>query len=258
MRGRVRDSHGKARVVAIVAAVTTLAFLSDGTAAAQGITQEQADAILQELRQIRQLLERTSPQTAPRAARPGDGQPRVKLGPARAYALGAPEAPVTLVEFVDVQCSFCRQFHLTTFEQIKKNYIDTGKLRFVSRDLPLSFHRHALKGAHAARCAGEQNKFWEMRHVLLVNANNLKADAMSTFAGDLDLDVSRFEACLKAERYRAEIEKDIDDARAAGITGTPAFVLGKTSKDGLEGVKIMGAQPYGVFEARINELLMAK
>jgi protein-disulfide isomerase len=238
--------------------MTTLVLLSQGTAAAQGITQEQADAILQELRQIRQLLERAPQQNAAGPARPAVGEQRVKLGPARAHALGAPQAPVTLVEFVDVQCPFCRQFHLTTFEQLKKNYIDTGKLLFVSRDLPLTSHRHALKGAHAARCAGDQNKYWEMRHVLLVNANNLKDDAMSTFASDLALDVSRFEGCLKAERYRAEVQKDIDDARAAGITGTPAFVLGKTSKDGLEGVKIVGAQPYAVFEAKINELLMAK
>lgn len=237
--------------------LSTLA-MSPGTGAAQGITQEQADAILQELRQIRQLLERIQPQTGLRPAPPGAAEQRVRLGPIPGHALGAPEAPVTLVEFVDLQCPFCRVFHLATFEQLKRNYVDTGKVRFVSRDLPLDVHRHALKGAHAARCAGDQNKYWEMRHVVLVNANNLKDDVMSTFARDLGLDLPRFEACLNGQKYQAEIQKDIDDARAAGITGTPSFVLGRTAKDGLEGFKIVGAQPYAVFAARINELLTAK
>ena len=78
-----------------------------------------------------------------------------------------------MVEFTDLQCPFCRQFALTSFDEIKKNWIDTGKLRYISRDFPLDFHAQAMPAARAARCAGEQGKFWEMRLGLMRNANLL-------------------------------------------------------------------------------------
>jgi len=239
--------------VLIVAAVAVAAVAAAAPARAQqGITQQQADEILKELRAIRQLLERL-----PAAAAPGPPPPsaRVTLPPARVYAMGRDDAPLTMVEFTDLECPFCRQFHVTTFEQLKKNYIDTGKLRFVTRDFPLDFHPHARPAAHAARCAGEQNRFWEMRHVLTVNAAALSRDTMLTFARDLGLDMSQFEACFTAERHREAIDRDVADARDANVSGTPTFVLGTTAPPGFEGVRIIGAQPYAVFEQKIRELL---
>lgn len=224
---------------------------------APGISSEDAKAILKELRQIRQLLERMQSAPAPRAAAP---QPdaRVKVGLGSGFVLGKPDAPVTLVEFTDLECPFCRQFHLSTFEELKRNYVDTGKLRYVTRDFPLDMHRNAMKAAEAARCAGEQGRFWELRHTLIVNASALSRDAMQTFARDLKLDDARFRTCLDGDRHRAEIQRDIADGSAAGVSGTPTFVVGRTSADGVDGVRIVGAQPYAVFDAKIRELLSAK
>jgi len=239
--------------VLIVAAVAVAAVAAAAPARAQqGITQQQADEILKELRAIRQLLERL-PVAAPQGPPPPSA--RVTLPAATVYALGRADAPLTMVEFTDLECPFCRQFHVTTFEQLKKNYIDTGKLRFVTRDFPLDFHPNARPAAHAARCAGEQNRFWEMRHVLTVNAAALSRDKMLTFARDLGLDMSQFEACFTAERHREAIDRDVADARDANVSGTPTFVLGKTAPPGFEGVRIIGAQPYAVFEQKIRELL---
>lgn len=242
-------------VVIVAAAALAVVAAAGPVLAQQGITQQQADEILKELRAIRQLLERL-----PVAAPPGPPPPsaRITLPPARVYALGRDDAPLTMVEFTDLECPFCRQFHVATFEQLKKNYIDTGKLRFVTRDFPLDFHANARPAAHAARCAGEQNRFWEMRHVLTVNAAALSRDKMLTFARDLGLDMSQFEACFTAERHREAIDRDVVDAHGANVSGTPTFVLGKTMPQGFEGVRIVGAQPYAVFEQKIRELLGEK
>lgn len=224
-------------------------------ATAQSITQEQAGAILEELRQIRLLLERGQRQESGRVAAPVVPDQRVALPLVEAYAIGRKDAPLILVEFLDYECPFCRQFHIATFGQLKKNYIDTGQIRFVSRDFPLDIHKHARGAAHAARCAGEQGKYWEMRHVLIVNASKLDGDSLPRYAADLALDVPQFQECVRSDRYGKAIHRDIADAQTAGITGTPSFVLGKASVNGIEGIKVVGALPYAVLEAKIRELL---
>ena len=170
-------------------------------------------------------------------------------------ALGEETAPVTLVEFVDYQCPFCRKFETETFEQLKKDYIDSGKLRFVSRDLPLSMHPHAVEAAQAARCGGEQDKFWELRDVLISNGEKLSREAILDYAKALSLDMERFLQCFDSKKYLDEIQRDISEANGAGITGTPTFVLGKTTKDNIEGSRLDGAFPYNEFQARITDLL---
>src|ERR1700757_2921831 len=114
----------------------------------QGITREQADQILDELRQIKQLLEKQN------KGAQGPAEPaKAKLDMTGAQMLGSKDAPITMVEFTDYQCPFCQRFHTTVFNEIKKNYIDTGKVRFYSRDLPLdSMHPNAIRAAQAARC----------------------------------------------------------------------------------------------------------
>ena len=116
----------------------------------EGITRQQADQILDELRQIRQLLEKQQAQ----APRPQEEQPtRAKLHLAGFAMLGSKEAPLTIVEFTDYQCPFCQRFHTTAFPELKKNYIATGKVRFYSRDMPLDFHPNAMRAGESARCA---------------------------------------------------------------------------------------------------------
>jgi protein-disulfide isomerase len=236
-----------------------LVTLAPVAACAQGMTGELAEAILQELRAIRQLLQRgagTTPGPATPAAAPARFE-RVTIADEPAWALGRPDAPVTLVEFTDLECPFCRRFHVSTFEELRNQYIDTGKVRFVSRDLPLEIHKHALLAAHAARCAGEQGKFWELRHTMLVNGRSLGPETIRAQAGDLGLDVAALESCIDSRRHEPAIQKDMSAAQAAGLTGTPSFVLGKTTVNGIEGIKIVGAQPYATFEGKIRELLAA-
>jgi len=219
----------------------------------ESITRQQADTIIDELRQIRKLLERL-PSAPTAAAAPAPDQ-HVKVGVGTLPALGRSDAPLTVVEFTDYQCTFCQKLHLSAFSDMKRNYVDTGKVRFVSRDLPLPMHPYAMGAAHAARCAGEQGKFWEMRDKLIVNANSLGPDRFSALADELKLDRPRFQKCLADEKYKAQIEKDMADADAAGVNGTPTFVIGRLKGDEVEGVRVVGALPYSTFDARLKEML---
>jgi protein-disulfide isomerase len=225
----------------------------------EGMTKDQADEMLKDLKAIHQLLERQ--QTA--AAQPQAAQPqaaptsdKVKMSVAVGwYSLGRDDAPVTVVEFADYQCPFCRKFHSETFVELKKNYIDTGKVRFVSRDLPLDFHPNAPSAAVAARCAGEQDKFWEMRDMILVNAVDLSPASLLKYGRQINLDMTVFGACLNDKKYTVAIQKDVADAGTLGISGTPSFVVGKTAKDQINGVRIVGAVPYSVFDTAVKNQL---
>ena len=226
-------------------------------AADDPITREQAERLIQEIRQLRQVLEQIrAPQPAAAAPqRPTDEKVKVDLR--GVPAMGRADAPVTMVEFTDLECPYCRNFHVGTFEQIKRAFIDTGKVRFVSRDFPLDFHANARPAALAVRCAGEQGKFWEMRHGVTLNANALGRDTYFAQARSVGLEMTRFESCFTAEKYKAAIEQDVRVGLAAGVSGTPTFVIGATVADGVEGQRIVGAVPYDVFESRIKELLAA-
>lgn len=216
------------------------------------ITSAQANEIIAELRAIHQLLEKNAPAAA-KVAAPADEQVSMTLGDSP--VLGSADAPLTLVEFTDYQCPFCRSFHMTVFEDIKKNFVDTGKLRFISRDLPLPMHEHATQAASAARCAGDEREFWTMRHVLIVNSRRLQHADLLAYARSLRLDIAAFTHCLDQNKYDAAVQRDAADAAQIGITGTPSFVLGPTVRDGpFLGTMIVGAQPYTVFEEKIRAL----
>lgn len=169
--------------------------------------------------------------------------------------LGEANAPVTLIEFSDYQCPFCRRFFELTLPEIKKNYIDTGKAKLVFRDFPLPFHASAIPAAQAAECANEQNQFWAMHDKLFEKQGEqgggtiqFGADDLKTWAQELDgLNYADWETCFDSEKYTTEIEKDRADGVAAGVSGTPTvFVNGRM---------ITGAQPYQVFAAAIEAAL---
>ena len=228
----------------------------------EGLTRDQADAILNELKQIHQLLQnqqtaaaqaKAAPVPAP-VAPPSD---KVQMSVGRGwYSMGREDAPVTLVEFTDYQCPFCRRFETGSFAQLKKQYIDTGKVRFVSRDLPLEFHPNATPAAEAVHCAGEQKKFWEMHDAIMSDtATDLGADAILKYGQKVHLDMTAFKACLSDKKFEPEIKKDEADAALLGISGTPSFVIGKTATDRIDGVRIVGAVPYSVFDTAITTAL---
>jgi protein-disulfide isomerase len=171
--------------------------------------------------------------------------------------VGRADAPITIIEFSDLQCPHCAHNALDTFPEIKRNYIDTGKVRYVARDFPLDMHPFAMPAAVATRCAGEQGKFWEYRHALFERQNELANAPYDALAAQLGLDVPRFAACQKDGAQAAAVRKDVAVAGSNGIASTPTFVLGRVVNGKLEGEGFAGAKPYADFAARIDALLAA-
>jgi len=159
--------------------------------------------------------------------------------------LGDEDAPLTIVEFSDFQCPFCGRFRDQTLDQIEEEYIDTGKVKFVYRDFPLSsIHPFAQKAAEASECADDQDKFWEYHDVLFENQRSLDTGSLKKYAVDLGLDTSEFNTCLDSGKHADEVTKDLNDAQRAGGRGTPFFIVGSTP--------LSGAQPFSAFQAAIE------
>jgi protein-disulfide isomerase len=222
-----------------------------GAQQGDGISRKQADEIINELRQIRQLLQQQNTRNAPPEPPPPQ---RATLKLDGIPMLGVKTAPITIVEFTDYQCPFCQRFHVTTFSELKKNYIDTGKARFFSRDMPLDFHPNAMRAAQAARCANEQGKYWELRDVMGANPNNLDMEGIARFAGDLKMDVNALRTCVTSDKYKNAVQADAAEAMKAGANGTPTFVVGKSTPDGVDGELVIGALPYAMFDEKLKSI----
>lgn len=245
---------------AVAGASLTPAFCIAETTAtdtnAPAINQDASKAILQELREIRRVLEKIERQGLSRPAQRPDTPKTASVSIGKeSIILGAADAPVTVVEFTDYQCPFCKRFIQSTFPLLKRDFIDTGKVRWIVRDLPLGFHPNANKAAQAAHCAGEQGKFWEMRDTLFRNNANLGIERLPGYAREIGLDVDAFDACLSSDRHQAQITQDSQEANRIRVTGTPSFVIGKTAGDTVSGQLIIGAQAPAVFTAAIQRVL---
>ena len=251
--GRTMKRKPAHRCLAVVAVCGMLIGGMPAGAGAQGITGQQADEMLKELRAIHALLQKAAQPPAAPTGPPPDAP--VKLERVTGYILGRPDAPLTMVEFTDLQCPYCSRFATQTFDAIKKGWIDTGRLRFLSRDFPLPMHPEAQRAARASRCAGEQGRFWELRTDLVRNAERLSPAFITERAAALKLDIKAFTACVESTRFDAEIAQDQRDGSAAGIQGTPSFIVGRTGPQGLDGILIVGAQPYDTFDQKLKELL---
>jgi len=172
--------------------------------------------------------------------------------------VGRADAPVTIIEFSDLQCPYCASHALNVFPEIKRDYIDTGKVRYVARDFPLAMHPFALPAAVATRCAGEQGKFWEYRHALFDRQNEIATAPYDALAAELELDVPRFATCRKDGAQEAAVRKDMALAGSNKVTSTPTFLLGRVVNGKLEGQGFAGAKPYEEFAARIDAVLAAR
>lgn len=168
-----------------------------------------------------------------------------KDGPSR----GDGKAPVTLIEFSDFRCSFCRKFWQTTLPLLDKKYISTGKVRFIYRHFAV-LGKPSEAAAQAAECAGEQTKFWEYHDKLFAGAASpfvVTSDRLKAYAKELGLKGQAFNQCLDSEKYLKKVEGETAIAAFLGARGTPAFFL--------NGQILVGAQPFEVFESLIeNEL----
>jgi protein-disulfide isomerase len=214
------------------------------------------DAIRGQLEEMRKLLEARLP--APR--QPVEAiDAELVLEPDDAIK-GGEAASLTLVEFSDYQCPFCRRHFQTTLPQLEREYVETGKLRYVFRNFPMdSLHPQALKAAEAANCAGEQQKYWEMHDRLFANAEQLAPENLDEHAAAIGLDMEAFNACLQSGRQAEEIRKDIAEGSKLGVMGTPAFFLGVSDGSNVKNVKrIGGAQPFALFKQQIDALLAEK
>ena len=206
--------------------------------------------------QLAQVLRLLNQQRPAQAARPAPAGP-VRAAIADAPFLGRPDAPVTIVEFSDYQCPFCQRFFATTLPALKTEYIATGKVRYVFRDYPIDqLHPQARKAAEAAHCAGDQGKFWEMHDVLFQNSKALAGPQLVEHARAVGLDTTTFSECVSSGRHAARVDQGAKDAAAAGVQGTPGFVIGKTTTgDVIEGTPVRGAQPFDTFRQIIDRAL---
>ena len=162
---------------------------------------------------------------------------------------GDADAPVIIIEFSDYECPFCARFYRDTLPQIEEQYIKTGKVKFVYRDFPLSFHQQAQKAAEAAECAGEQGKYFDMHDLLFESGVSGGVAAFKGYAAEIGLDTDDFDSCLDSGEQAAEVKADMRDGTAAGIRGTPGFIV--------NGQLVSGAQPFSVFQ-QIIEAELAK
>jgi protein-disulfide isomerase len=138
-----------------------------------------------------------------------------------------------------------------------KDYVDTGKMKLVFMDFPLGFHKNAQKASEAGLCAGDQGKFWEMHDKLFENYKALELEKLGTYAGSLGLNMKKFKACLDSGKYAKDIKKRTAEGGKAGITGTPAFLLGYIQSNGKVKAteKLVGASPYAKFKDAIDAML---
>lgn len=166
------------------------------------------------------------------------GRPAVSAAPALPAApnpmsLGSAMATLTIVEFSDYQCSYCRRFHAEVLPALRKAYIDTGKVQLLFKDFPLSMHREALPAAVAGRCAGAQGKFWPMNELLFANQDRLAGALYPKLAATLALDVEAFKRCLLEPTLTAAIQRDQQQAIDLGVNATPGFLIGRRLPEGL-------------------------
>ncbi|MBU0530461.1 MAG: DsbA family protein [Candidatus Aenigmatarchaeota archaeon] len=161
---------------------------------------------------------------------------------------GDANAPITIVEFSDFQCPFCSRFYTDAYPRIIQEYVDTGKAKIVYRDFPLtSLHPQAQPAAEASECANEQGMFWEFHDKIFENQGSMSPEAYKQWAADIGLNTEQFNSCFDSGKYRSEVQKDLADGQAAGVSGTPTFFI--------NGQKLVGAQPFEAFKAVIDNSL---
>ncbi len=161
---------------------------------------------------------------------------------------GPADAKVTLIEFSDIQCPFCGQFHREVYPRLRAEYGD--KIRYVFKHFPLSSHPDAMPSALAAECAREQGQFWPFLDVAYNNQGDLSRAALSRYAVQAEIsDKTQFEQCVNAPKYAERIKADQLQGDQAQVSGTPTFFI--------NGVPFVGAQPYGSFKLALDKALAA-
>ncbi len=212
------------------------------------------DEIRKDLAELKQLL---TSKSKPKQAGDVSHVMNVSSDPYK----GSKTAELTIVEYTDYQCPYCARHARRVLPEIVKNYVDTGKVRYVLRDFPLAFHKNAARAGAAAHCAGDQGKYWEMHDELFNNQRALGADKLPGYAQAIGINVDTFNACLASDKYRGRVNANLGDGRKAGVKGTPSFVIGYTQAGSgeVKGEKLIrGAAGYATFQAAFEELSARK
>lgn len=199
---------------------------------------------------------RTAPTSVTAASRPAaEPEPSLdRLWQADGRVRGDPNAPVTLIEYSDFTCGFCGKFFRETWPRLRTKYVETGQVRFLYRDFPRDPEGPGMTAALAARCAGDQGKYWEMHDRLF--GGPIEYDRLQAYAAAIGLNQPAFAACLRDAPHREAILKDKADGLRIGFVGTPGFVLLRTGRAGKEKpIGLPGAFPAEVFEQEIDRLL---
>ncbi len=186
---------------------------------------------------------------------------------AKDNSMGDPNAPITIEEFSDFQCPYCAQFHENTEPLLRQYYIDTGKVHFIYRSMG-NFVSGNVGGtstesqdaAAAAYCASDQNKFWEMHAYLFANrlgedVGSFTPKRLKAIAQAVGLNMDQFNSCFDSGKYKDRVQQDYNDGRAAGVTGTPSFLVSYTINGQKKSELIDGAQPFSVFQQKLEAIL---
>jgi protein-disulfide isomerase len=161
--------------------------------------------------------------------------------------IGNKDAPVTIIMFSDYQCPACQNWYSEVFQPLIQNY--QGKIRFVYRDFPLyTIHSSAMLTAEAANCAGDQGKYWDFFNAVFSGTDSLSDATIQKYANLINLDIDQFNQCLSSHKYLEEVEDDYSYAINFGIQSTPTFFI--------NGIPVIGAQPYSVFKSLIDQELL--
>ena len=171
--------------------------------------------------------------------------------------LGSVDAPITLVEFGDYQCSFCKRHFDQTHDLIMKNYVETNKVKILFKDLIVTPGKDSMHAAHATHCAKDQGMFWRYHYMLYNNWEGentgwITTDNLNKFAQKIDMNMNEFSKCMSENKWMELITASKKDANTLGITGTPSFFLIGPENE-LE--KIHGAQPYDIFKVILDSHL---
>lgn len=166
--------------------------------------------------------------------------------------MGRSDAPLVMVEFTDFQSPKCAEYTRETFPQIRERYIETGKVLYIFRNLPLPINNNAFPAAEASLCAADQGRYWAMRDRLFETQAQWaqETDAVAFFkglAGELGLDQDRFDACMDGHQHADRVDDDALEALEKGAKGVPFFLL--------EGLPLSGAYPFSDFEELIETAL---
>ena len=219
---------------------------------------EGQEEMQKDLDEIKKLLQQGARPSRPTPSARAFEARTIELG--QVAAKGEATAPVTLIEYSDYDCPFCKRHAETMMPALIKDYIDTGKVRFIMREYPIDhLHPRATAASQAVLCAGDQGNYWGMHDAMFADQRANTDEDFQGMASDLGLDVDAFNACMESDKFAEQIRAHQSEGQGLGVSGTPSFVVGLTDPDDPNKVNltkfIRGAQPLQAFQSAIDELL---